>query len=124
MLVALAGLASFSAIASDLPRALAWPLAVVALAHGLGLALRELRKSGRALVISDGGAAVSIDGARVDEFVVQWRGPLAFARWRDRRGGVQRLVWWPDTLPGARRRELRLAASAPPNASSAHSVAT
>lgn len=119
----MAGLAAFSAIASDLPRAVAWPLAVVALGHGLRLAWRERRKPARAVVISEV-AIVSIDGVRVEGFAVQWRGPLAFAHWQDRAGATQRLDWWPDTLPSASRRELRLAAAAPVNAPAAHSVAT
>ena len=40
---------------------------------------------------------------------VRWRGPLAFLRRRDPDGRVQRLVFWPDTLPVAARRELKLA---------------
>jgi toxin CptA len=76
------------------------------------------------VVISDDGTAVSVDGARVEDFTVHWRGPLAFARWRDGQGGVHRLAWWPDTLPASARRELRLAAPAQSNASGAHSMAT
>jgi toxin CptA len=41
---------------------------------------------------------------------LQWRGPLAFLRWRDSDGRMHRLAWWPDVLPVAARRELRLAA--------------
>ncbi|MDQ3287396.1 MAG: hypothetical protein M3Q42_03900 [Pseudomonadota bacterium] len=119
----MACLAAFSVIASDLPRAAAWPLGLLALAHGLHLAWRERRKPARAVVIS-AAAIVSIDGVGVEGFAVHWRGPLAFARWRDARGATYRLSWWPDTLPAAARRELRLAAVAPMNAPSAHSMAT
>ncbi|MDQ3617279.1 MAG: hypothetical protein M3374_00895, partial [Pseudomonadota bacterium] len=55
---------------------------------------------------------------RVSGFEVHWRGPLAFARWRDSQGARQWLVWWPDTLPAGPRRELRLAVST--GASSRH----
>ena len=49
------------------------------------------------------------EGQPIHEVQLQWRGPLAFLCWRDRAGQRQRLVWWPDTLPATRRRELRLA---------------
>lgn len=124
MLVALTVLAAFSAFASDLPPAAAWPLALVAVTHGLSLVVRETRRRPRSVVIADDGAAASVDGRRVEDFVVQWRGPLAFARWRDGQGVIHRLAWWPDTLPGSARRELRLAAPATSNASNAHSMAT
>lgn len=123
-LVALAVLAAFSAVASDLPRWAAWPLALVALTYGLGLARREWRKPVCSVVIADRGAVVHIDGIKVERFVVQWRGPLAFASWGDGHGRTARLVWWPDTLRRASRRELRLAAATPAAARPAQSMAT
>ena len=86
MMGALALLAALSALACDLPRWAAWPLAGLALAHGLRLARRERRRPGRMVVIADAGAAVSIDGVQVEAFAVHWRGPLAFASWRDGQG--------------------------------------
>ena len=124
VLVVVAVLASFSAVASDLPRWLAWPLAGAALMHGLWLARRERNKPRRSLAIADNGAQVSIDGVRVERFEVHWRGPLAFARWHDGAGRTCRLVWWPDTLRRDARRELRLAAPMPSTARPAHSMAT
>ena len=124
LLVVLGLLAAISAVASDLPRWLAWTLAPVALVHGLQLARREARKPRRDVVISGDGALVNIDATRVDGFVVQWRGPLAFASWRDDQGRTGRLLWWPDTLPRSARRELRLAAAAPSTARQAQSMAT
>ncbi|MEE7566640.1 hypothetical protein HH297_09445, partial [Xanthomonas sp. Kuri4-3] len=47
----------------------------------------------------------------VAAFRVEWRGPLAQLSWRDGRRR-ERLLFWPDTLPPAQRRELRLAAGA------------
>ena len=123
-LVALGLLAASSAVASDLPRWLAWPLAVVALANGLRLARHEARKPRRAVVISDNGALVFVDAARVERFAVRWRGPLAFASWCDGHGRTGRLLWWPDTLRPASRRELRLAAAGPAAARPAQSMAT
>jgi toxin CptA len=40
---------------------------------------------------------------------VEWRGSLAFLRWRGPDGRIRRLVFWPDILPSTSRRELRLA---------------
>ena len=105
----LAVLAAVSVIVSDLPAAAAWPLAFLALVHGAWLARREWRRPPREVVIQ--GDITRIDGVRVEEFQLHWRGALAFARWRDVDGKVQRLVWWPDRMGSAERRELRLAAA-------------
>lgn len=124
LLVVLGLLAASSAVASDLPRWLAWPLALVALAHGLRLARCEAGKPRRDVVIGGDGAVVTIDAIKVERFVVHWRGPLAFASWRDDQGRACRLAWWPDTLRRDSRRELRLAAAAPATARPAQSMAT
>jgi len=106
----LAALAATSLLASDLPGQVAYPLAVIALGYGAWLAYRESRRRPREVLIRDAGTVVEIGGERVDDFQVDWRGVLAFVRWRDGRGRAHRLVWWPDTLSAASRRELRLAA--------------
>lgn len=124
ILVTLAVLAAFSAVASDLPRWVAWPLALAAAIYGLWLARREWSKPWRSVVIADHGAMVSIDEIKVERFIVQWRGPLAFASWRDDQGRTCRLLWWPDTLRRQSRRELRLAAATPATARPAQSMAT
>src|SRR3546814_14715060 len=56
----------------------------------------------------------SLDGQTLAAATLRWRGPLAFLRWRDAGGQGGWLVWWPDTLPAAARRVLRIAASAAP----------
>lgn len=61
-------------------------------------------------VFASNDAPILLDGAVIDDVKVTWRGPLAFVRWRDPSGRIRRLAWWPDTLPPAARRELRLAA--------------
>lgn len=109
-LCVLAVLASVSLLTSDLAPRLAWPLAVFALGYGLWLAHRESRKPPNEIVIHDAGTRVEVDGERIEGFGIEWRGMLAFARWRDGEGRVQRRVWWPDTLTADARRELRLAA--------------
>jgi len=83
--------------------------------------LREHRAPRRELVIDATGIA-HLDDVRLDAPGLQWRGPIAFLHWREGRR-TRRLVWWPDTLPPAARRELRLAASAFVTRPSADSMA-
>ena len=110
-LPSLGALAACSLLASEMPAFVAWPAALAALAWAVRCARREAARPAQSFVFR-GSAPVLVDGAAVEGMVLQWRGPLAFAHWRDRDGLVRRRSWWPDTLPSARRRELRLAASA------------
>lgn len=100
-------LAALALLASELPSAISVPLAMLAVGHGVQLARREARRPAHALAIVRGQA--SLDGERIDDVVLDWRGPLAFLRFRDRGGSLRRLSWWPDTLDARTRRELRLA---------------
>jgi toxin CptA len=106
---ALGVLAAFSLLMSEMPRTVAWPLAVGAMAYGIRLGRSEGRRPERQLVWAAAGSP-TLDGQVLADAQLQWRGPLAFLRWRDSDGRVQRLAWWPDVLPAAARRELRLAA--------------
>lgn len=106
-------LAAFAAIASEMPQLAAWPLACAAALQGLRLALLESRRPVAALVWNGHTEVVTIDGIAVADPALRWRGPIACLRYRDAQGGWQRLIWWPDTLPARRRRELRLAAAGP-----------
>ena len=108
-LCALALLAGCSLLASDLPRGLAWPLAVLAAAGGLLDARRYARQPPRMFLIPAGAADASCRGVRMAAMRLRWRGPLAFLRWADPQGRVHRLVFLPDTLPARARRELKLA---------------
>ena len=109
--IALLGmLGAFSVLSSEMPRAAAWLLAVASLAYAGLCFRRESRRPVQSFVLRGDAGPVLVDGAGVDGFELHWRGPLAFASWRDGRGRCQRRAWWPDTLPPARRRELRLAA--------------
>lgn len=101
--------APFATLASGLPRAVAWPLAAAAAAHGLVAFVRERRRGPRRLLFTAEGRLM-VDGTEAMHVQVHWRGPLAFLSWRDATGRRHRLAWWPDTLPQQRRRELRLAA--------------
>ena len=118
----LAVLAALSVLASEMPRATAWPLAAAALAWGMWSARRYRRRAPRSLCWA-AGRLPEIDGAIARGAAVHWRGPLAFLRWRDADGRVRRLAWWPDTLPSATRRELRLVARAVPDTPAAPSMA-
>jgi toxin CptA len=91
-LIALAMLAPFAVLVSEMPRVAAWPLALVAGAHGLRLAWREWRKPPRILDVPLAHANL------------HWRGPLLFLR-----RGSERASWWPDTLAMEGRAELRRA---------------
>lgn len=104
----LAALAPVAVLASEIPRWVAWPLAICAAACGAYLAMREARQPVWPVVI-DGEGATTIGGEPVDALRVDWRGPLAFVAWRDAKGRFVRRSLWPDTLTAAQRRELRLA---------------
>lgn len=121
-LLLLAFLAVAALLASELPRAAAWLLAVAAVVHGLQLALREARRARRSLLFT-ADARLLVDDVEVSAVQLQWRGPLAFLAWVDPAGRRHRLAWWPDTLPPHRRRELRLAVDRLPAALAGPSVA-
>ena len=109
-------LAPLSVLGSDLPRGFAWPLALAAGACAMRSAWREAGRAPRLLVLAATTAAQmppdTLDGRPMHACRISWRGPLAFVHVVDRQGRAERLVWWPDTLPPARRRELRLAVAA------------
>lgn len=109
-LLALGLLAALAVLASGMPRPVAWPLVVSTLAYACWRARRESKLPGHALFLPGNELPAMLDGLPIEQARLQWRGPLAFLLWRDRQGRPQRLSWWPDTLPAASRRELRLAA--------------
>jgi toxin CptA len=109
MLWSLAWLGPCSLLASDLPRAVAWPLAACVAGFGLVQAWRHGLAPALALVIPVGRGQATCNGLPMQALDIAWRGPLAFLRWRDPGGRVRRLVFCPDTLPASSRRELRLA---------------
>ena len=115
-------LGACSTLMSEMPRPLAWMLATAALLGGGWSALREARRSRCQLAWLADGSLVA-DGARVHAACLQWRGPLAFLRWRDGQGAGRSLTWWPDTLDVRARRELRLAHARAVSAASSPSMA-
>ncbi len=103
---------AYAVLASGLPRALAWPLALAAAGQGAWLARRESRRLPGALVLGPGLAEWrEPDGAvhRLGAVSLQLRGPCAWLDARTPDGRRLRRSWWPDTLGAAAARELRLA---------------
>ncbi len=123
MLWSLAFLAPFSLIATDLPRVIAVPLALAAIAWAIFDARRYRSMPARQLTIPTGRFDASCDGERIDALQLGWRGPLAFLRWRDAQGRRHRASFWPDTLPAGMRRELKIAMQRREAASGAASMA-
>ena len=108
-LLSLAVLASFSMLVTDMPRWLAWPLALVVLVRGTWQGWRHLHLPPQQFLFPGNDLAPMRAGQPIGDVSLQWRGPLAFLCWRERGGQLKRLAWWPDNLPAASRRELRLA---------------
>ena len=123
MLLALGLLSACAVLASEMPRAMAWPLAVAMAGYGGWLARRERLRPPRHLVWPVNDLPVTLDGEPLQQVLLQWRGPLAFLRWTTRDGCSGHLGWWPDTLSAMQRRELRLAAQRRPPAQSTATMA-
>jgi len=115
-------LAALSALASEMPRVVAWPVGLLAIAHGEWLARRYRTLPVRRLWWL-AGRLPELDGVPLQKAALHWRGPFAFLAWRDADGRTQRMAWWPDTLPRTARRELRLVAAVAPHAPSTPSMA-
>lgn len=106
----LGALGAVSSLASALPAPAGRATAVLALGWGLASAWRLARREPKRLHWPADGARPALDGEPLAEARLHWRGPMAFLHWRDGRGRRRHLSWWPDTLPPAARRELRLVA--------------
>ncbi|MBB5863299.1 hypothetical protein [Xanthomonas sp. 3058] len=108
----LSALALWAVWRSGVPLWLEALLSVYALLAG-GHALRQLLRSPvRQVVVPWSPTPASVDGEQVQRLQVAWRGPIAVVSWTRLDTRRQRLHFWPDTLPAAQRRELRLAARA------------
>lgn len=110
---ALAGLVPclwFSLYVSAMP---GWGQAAIGIVAGI-LALREARAMSRRpphrFLLPWGRAPACVDGRPVADLRIEWTGPLARVSWRRGPRGRRGVLFWPDTLPPAQRRELRLAA--------------
>ncbi|UOS97447.1 hypothetical protein LZZ50_12900 [Xanthomonas arboricola] len=97
---------------SGVPPWLAMLLSVHAVLTG-GRSLRLLLRSpAREVIVPWSETPASVDGVQVQGLQVAWRGPIAVVAWTGLDARRRRLLFWPDTLPAAQRRELRLAAQA------------
>ena len=114
-------LGALSLLVSDLPGAVAWPAAALAVALAWRAAARESRRPPMTIAWPPG-APPRLDGRPLHDARLQWRGPLAFLQWREGRR-LRALSWWPDTLPPAARRGLRLATGGQAGAPDGGSVA-
>jgi toxin CptA len=123
MLLSLALLSASSVLTSEMPREMAWPMAVAAAGYGGWLARRERLRPPRQLLWPVNDMAVTLDGEPLQQVLLQWRGPLAFLHWTTSDGRSGHLGWWPDTLPTMQRRELRLAVQRHPPAQPAATMA-
>jgi len=120
-LIVLGVLGGISAWASELPRWLSLPVAALALLWAIASARRELRRPARPLTIRGGRATLA--GEAIADLRLHWRGWLARLDFTGPDGRRQRLLWWPDTLDAAARRELRLAVAVTAPARDTRSVA-
>lgn len=110
-LLGLAVLAAISIVNCILEPGHAWPLGVCVLGWGLLQTRAEARKRCRNILIPSPPSLPCIDAEPVERIELLERGPLLVLRWwlGKRR---QQLLFWPDTLSRAQRRELRLAVTA------------
>jgi len=110
-LLLLSVLGACSLLNCDLPASLAWLAAGVAVAWGLHCLRQSGKRLSREFLIAPDIKACRLDGQPLSQLDLRWRGPLLFVRWKH---PAQRrwhhAVFWPDTLPAGKRRELRLAA--------------
>ena len=96
---ALGPMGALSVLFSDMPKTFAWPLAALSLGYGCWLARREARLPDcRFVWPGHGKGLVTHDGRAVEDMSLQWRGPLAFMRFRGADSRIRHLSWWPDTL--------------------------
>ena len=114
-------LGALSLLVLDLPSVVAWPAAFLVVIAGWRAARRDAGRTPLAVAWPCKGPP-SIDGTPLARARLQWRGPLAFLQWREG-GRLRALSWWPDTLPPAARRELRLATGGQAGAPDGGSVA-
>lgn len=111
-LIVLAILAPLSLALSALPGWLSLPAGLLSAGRGLWLAHREAHRPALYITWNGGDAPACVGQGAAEEcwhdVRVSLRGPMAALCGRDACGRRHRLVWWPDTLPVAARRQLRL----------------
>jgi len=116
-------LGACSVLTSEMPWTAAWLIAAAAVVYAALLSVRHLRLARVPVIWNGGSGTATIDGIAAGEAWMQWRGPIAFLRWRDGTRRRRCLAFWPDVLDPKRRRELRLAAGPPAASRSGPSMA-
>ncbi|WP_269790873.1 hypothetical protein [Stenotrophomonas sp. Iso1] len=107
----LGALGAIAGLNCDLERHQALPLAMASMVWASLLLRKELRRPSQNLLIPQASSPTRLDGVPLETLELLERGPLLVLRWRAAKGRGT-LLFWPDTLPRARRRELRLAVRA------------
>ncbi|MGH8054339.1 MAG: hypothetical protein ACREP4_10510 [Stenotrophomonas sp.] len=115
-------LGAIAALNCDLGPHQAWPLAVTSVVWAGVLVRKEWRRPLQRLLIPQPPSPARLDDLPLEALELLERGPLLILRWRTAKArGV--LLFWPDSLPRARRRELRLAVRAHAVSRNAETVA-
>jgi toxin CptA len=109
----IAALMPWAASATALPATARWPVGLLATVVAAGQGWRYARRPARAIVIPTGNESACVDGRPVDSLSLHDRGPLLQLGWR-LDGRREACLFWPDTLPAPRRRELRRVLQARP----------
>ncbi|MEG2804307.1 hypothetical protein [Stenotrophomonas sp.] len=104
-------LAPWALCNSALPAPWRAPAGVLVVACGAWQAWRYWRMPAEQLLIPAGPAPAQVDQLPVEDLQLADRGVLLEVAWRQG-GRRRRRLFWPDTLPPAQRRELRLAVRA------------
>ncbi|AWH25019.1 hypothetical protein [Stenotrophomonas sp. YAU14D1_LEIMI4_1] len=107
---------------SALPPALYWPVLAAVWAVGLAELGWRLYRPRRVLLLPSLPAPLQVAGQDIESPRLLSRGPWLLLRWRQR-GRRRHLLFWPDVLDRAQRRELRLAVAARAVSSRPRSVA-
>lgn len=110
-IILLGTLGAIAALNCDLELHQAGPLAVASAVWAGWLLRKERRRPPRNLLIPQPPNPARLDGMPLQTLELLERGPLLVLRWRAAKARGT-LLFWPDTLPRARRRELRLAVRA------------
>jgi toxin CptA len=107
-------LALLSLRLSALPTPLAVALAICVVIYSAVSIQREIQREPFTFIWAGGDAVAVLNfGDRqqvLSGLSMSMRGPLATIRGRDEDDRQRTYLWWPDTLPSAARRQLRLAA--------------
>ncbi|WMJ71506.1 hypothetical protein [Stenotrophomonas sp. 24(2023)] len=93
--------------ASDLPVALFWPMLAGVWGIGLAQLVVALRRPRHVLLLCPPPEPLQLDGQPLSAPTLRVQGPWLLLG--GKAGHRQRLLFWPDVLDRAQRRELRLA---------------